>query len=353
MFNIRVTILAMQLPFLLCSAAGAASPSLSASHLPDLPNTVGVAGPFVGVAGDALVVAGGTNFPDAPPWSGGTKTWHDTAFVLSSPDGSWREGFRLPQPLAYGVSISTDEGLVCLGGCTQTENVADVFVLKWDGTTLSHEAMAPLPAPSSCQAGALIGSRIYLAGGQPGPNPTEGPSSDYFWVLDIEDEKPEWESLPTWPGPERFYAVAGTDGKLFYLFSGIRRILNSDGQPALEYLRDAYCFDPTAKEWTRLPDLPNANAAVASPAPLVADSLLLIGRGADGIKVDGAMDKRPGFSGEVLCYEIASKAWTSLATLPFGRAAVPSANWRGGTVIASGEVGPGVRSKEVWWIKEQ
>lgn len=351
MFNLRVILLAIELPFVLCWTVGAASPSLSASRLPDLPNTVGVAGPFVGVAGDALIVAGGTNFPDAPPWSGGTKTWHDTAFVLPSPDANWHEGFKLPKALAYGVSITTDDGLVCIGGCTATENVADVFVLKWDGTTLSHKTLPSLPAPSSCQAGVLINAKIYLAGGQPGPNPVEGPSSDYFWVLDLKDQNPQWKSLPTWPGPERFYAVAGTDGERFFMFSGIRRILNAEGQPALEYLRDAYCFDPKTSEWTRLPDLPNANAAVASPAPLVAGGLLLIGRGADGVKVDGPMDKRPGFSGDTLSFDLAAKKWESIGALPFGRAAVPSATWHGGTIIASGEVGPGVRSKEVWWIK--
>jgi N-acetylneuraminate epimerase len=351
MFNLRVILLAIELPFVLCWTAGAASPSLSASRLPDLPSTVGVAGPFVGVAGDALLVAGGTNFPDAPPWSGGTKTWHDTAFVLPSPEATWQEGFKLPKALAYGVSLSTAEGLVCLGGCTATENVADVFVLKWDGRTLSHEALPSLPAPSSCQAGVLIGSKIYLAGGQPGPNPVAGPSSDYFWVLDLKHQNPQWKSLPTWPGPERFYAVAGTDGERFYLLSGIRRILNAEGQPALEYLRDAYSFDPQTSEWTRLPDLPNANAAVASPAPLVAGGLLLIGRGADGVKVDGPMDKRPGFSGDILSFDLATKKWESIGALPFGRAAVPSATWHGGTIIASGEVGPGVRSKKVWWIK--
>lgn len=351
MFNIRVVVLAMQLPFVFSGIAGAAPPTLSAARLPDLPNTVGVAGPFVGVTNNALVVAGGTNFPDAPPWSGGTKTWHDTSFVLPSPDAKWHEGFKLPQALAYGVSITTDAGLICIGGCTATENVADVLLLKWDGKQLSHERMPSLPAPSSCQAGVRVGWKIYMAGGQPGPNPVEGPSSDYFWVIDLNDAEPQWKSLPTWPGPERFYAVAGTDGELFYLFSGIRRIVNAEGQPALEYLRDAYCFNPKTEEWTRLPDLPNANAAVASPAPLVGGNLLLIGRGADGVKVDGPMDKRPGFAGDVLGLELATKEWKSLGALPFGRAAVPSAIWQGGIVIASGEVGPGVRSKEVWWIK--
>ena len=36
--------------------------SLSWSELPQFPNSVGVAGPFVGVHNDALIVAGGANF---------------------------------------------------------------------------------------------------------------------------------------------------------------------------------------------------------------------------------------------------------------------------------------------------
>ena len=38
------------------------STSLSWSELPQFPNSVGVAGPFVGVHNDALIVAGGANF---------------------------------------------------------------------------------------------------------------------------------------------------------------------------------------------------------------------------------------------------------------------------------------------------
>lgn len=55
---------------------------LNWNALPDLPDPVGVAGPFVGISDDALIVAGGANFPDAPPWQGGKKMWHDKIHVL-------------------------------------------------------------------------------------------------------------------------------------------------------------------------------------------------------------------------------------------------------------------------------
>ncbi|MEX0612102.1 MAG: hypothetical protein WD738_22405 [Pirellulales bacterium] len=295
-------------------------------------------------------MAGGTNFPDRPPWKNGTKTWYDTAYVLPSPDADWLEGFKLPQKLAYGVSITTDAGLVCIGGCDKTRNFADAFLLRWDGKSLSNRSLPQLPQPTSCAAGVLIGSRIYVAGGQPGPDPLAGPSQAHFWMLNLDDQQCGWSKLPSWPGPERFYAVAATDGKSFFLFSGIRRVLDQQGKPVLEYLKDAYRFNPAAERWARLPDLPHANAAVATPAPLFGDCLLLIGRGADGENVDGPLQDREPFGGEVLCYKLRTGNWQELGSLPFGRAAVSSAQWRGGIVIASGESRPGIRSNQVWWI---
>jgi N-acetylneuraminate epimerase len=329
----------------------ASQPSLEATPLAALPNTVGVAGPFVGVAGEALIVGGGTNFPDRPPWKNGTKTWYDTAYVLPSPDAGWLLGFKLPHKRAYGVSLSTKEGLLCIGGCDESRNVADVYLLRWDGKGLSHRALPDLPVPTSCSAGALIGSRVYIAGGQPAPDPLAAPSHAHFWMLDLDDERRGWSELPTWPGPERFYAVAGTDGKAFYLFSGIRRLLDSSGQPVLEYLKDAYRFEPKVQRWARLADLPHANAAVASPAPRVDDYLLLLGQGADGVNVDQPLQDRAEFGTDVLGYNLVTGKWYEIGTLPFGRAAVPSARWRGGNVVASGEIRPGIRSNEVWWVR--
>ena len=43
------------------------------SALPPLPDAHGFGGPYAGVSGGALLVAGGANFPDATPWENGAK----------------------------------------------------------------------------------------------------------------------------------------------------------------------------------------------------------------------------------------------------------------------------------------
>src|ERR1044071_1523115 len=71
--------------------AQAASADLKWSTFPSLPPAAGqqkqpgVASPFVGVHGNALIVAGGANFPDKMPWEGGAKVWWDDIWVLEKP----------------------------------------------------------------------------------------------------------------------------------------------------------------------------------------------------------------------------------------------------------------------------
>ena len=87
------------------------------SELPPLPDPIGRAGAFVGVSNDALIVAGGANFPDGRPWDGHPKVWYADAFVLTAPDNEWRHFESiLPEPLAYGVSLQRGEEFLIAGG---------------------------------------------------------------------------------------------------------------------------------------------------------------------------------------------------------------------------------------------
>src|SRR5688572_4233240 len=101
-------------------------PSPSSSHekvaapaerrLADLPDKLGLAGPIAGISNGALLVGGGTNFPDGMPWEGGKKVWHDELYVLESPNGQWKSGFKLPRSVAYAATVTTDRGVIYLGG---------------------------------------------------------------------------------------------------------------------------------------------------------------------------------------------------------------------------------------------
>ena len=105
-------------------------PSMDWRQLPPIPDSIGVAGPFAGVSGDALIVAGGANFPDKMPWDGGKKIWHDTAFVLDKTNGAWRGEFKLPKPLGYGVSVSHKRGLVFIGGSDARDHHAFAWLCE-------------------------------------------------------------------------------------------------------------------------------------------------------------------------------------------------------------------------------
>ena len=100
------------------SQAPAASFSLDWSALPAIPNEWGVAGPIVGVHNDALIVAGGANFPNKPLWET-SKVWHDEIFVLTNEGadgGQWKTAGKLARPLGYAACVSTEDGVLVMGG---------------------------------------------------------------------------------------------------------------------------------------------------------------------------------------------------------------------------------------------
>ena len=69
MARVSLLLLALFLP-------ASAEDFLSWAQLPDMPEPLGVAGPFVGVSNGALVVAGGAHF-ETSPFQGGVKLWID------------------------------------------------------------------------------------------------------------------------------------------------------------------------------------------------------------------------------------------------------------------------------------
>lgn len=99
-------------------------------RLPDLPDHEGFAGSFAGVSANALVVAGGANLTGDKWRDHSTKKWYDSAFVLARPEDEWRGGFKLPRAVGYGVAVTTDEGVTCIGGEVPFSR-ATVPVVQW------------------------------------------------------------------------------------------------------------------------------------------------------------------------------------------------------------------------------
>ncbi len=331
--------------------AGAAdsAPQLKWAELPPVPDKEGFAAPFVGVSGGALIVAGGANFPNGYPWEDGKKVWYDSVFVLEKPGSEWRTGFKLPRPAAYGVSISTDKGLLCIGGGDSERHFADVFLLEWKGGKIRAKTYPPLPQPCAFGSGVRIGNTVYVAGGIATPDSTRAMKN--FWTLNLKKLDEGWQDLPAWPGPARMLAVAASADNAFHLISGTSLHPDAEGTPERTYLSDGWSWSKKVG-WIPLADIPRPAVASPSPAPVLDSRHVLVICGDDGSKAGfEPMAKHPGFPRETLAYDVFEDSWSPAGSLPFSIVTAPVTEWNGRFVIANGEARPGVRSPKVWQAK--
>jgi N-acetylneuraminic acid mutarotase len=87
----------------------------------------GVTGAFMGMHQNALIIAGGANFNLL--YRKDNKKWYDDIWILNKDSENyyrWIYGGKLDHPLAFGASVSTDHGLICIGGNDAERSYADV-----------------------------------------------------------------------------------------------------------------------------------------------------------------------------------------------------------------------------------
>jgi N-acetylneuraminic acid mutarotase len=327
-----------------------------------IPDEHGFAGSFAGVANNALIVAGGANFPDGgAPWTGSKKAWTDKIFVLEKPNGKWKLAATLSQPLGYGVSISHHNKLICIGGSNASGHVATVFAMSYINGKVTMEYWPHLPEALANSCGAVVGHTLYIAGGLLAPD-AKGTAS-VFWSLDLDKPKSDWKKLETWPGPPRMLSIASSLNGKFYLFSGTD-LEDKAGAAHRKYLNDAYAYTP-GKGWKKLADLPRPVVAAAGPAVAYHKNELLIFGGDDGVLADNAAtlkEKHPGFSDDILSYNTTTNKWTSAGRIKTNKLSDAAKNpnkslwapvttasvlWQGVLVIPGGEVRPAVRTSRV------
>ncbi|MBZ4192457.1 galactose oxidase [Niabella beijingensis] len=327
--------------------------------LDKIPDTVGFAGSFAGVSNQALIVAGGANFPGkGAPWLGTKKVWYDDIFVLKDPAGKWERAGRLPQPLGYGVSISSKEGLIIIGGSNASGHFSDVYNLKYKQGSVTVASLPSLPVTLANSCGTLAGDCIYVLGGLVGPDDPE--TKRLFLCLDLKDLKKGWIELPELPGPSRMLAVAAAVDQTFFVFSG-----TTLEQGKRNYLRDAYCYNKT-DGWKRLEDMPAATVAAPSPAYSDRNGIYVFGGDDGSLAGSDLRDRHPGFSRDILQFSLKTQQWEVIGKIPVAirSDAVEAPNesrwapvtttlavWNNALIIPGGEVRPGTRTPNVLTVK--
>ena len=351
----------------------------------------GLAAPFAGSHNGVIIVAGGSNFPDAPVFAGGIKKYYNDIFVYDPEEDQWIVGSKFPYPVAYGASVSLDKGVVCIGGNNLDQSFAKVFLVKWNSNKKNIEIQRwpSLPNRMTSMAAALVGNTIYVAGGT-----SDGRLANTFLSLDltmIDKEEFKWEVHKDFPGPARIQPVAvgqnDAEEPHFYLFSG-SSFPDGDEKPTLT--TNGLEYNPITEVWSEISDIQPRGGGLqslhgGSGMPIGTHHILFVGgvnreifhdawileRKYTKAKIvgDSVLTEKLGeelynyflhpsewykFNKDILVYHTITDTWTIVDEYPFaGPAGAPIVNTEDYLYVISGEIKPGVRSPNVYRAREE
>mgnify|MGYP003623378810 CR=1 FL=1 len=192
------------------------------NNLPDYPIEKGVSGHFAGIHNNVLIVAGGCNFPDTPVAEGGVKKFYDEIFVLDLQNGGgWKNGFKLPYPVAYGVSVSTENGVICIGGQNADSCVTNVTLLEWNGEDIEQKELPALPVTIDNAAAVQLGDYIYVTGGN-----VNGVASSNVYRLNINESNSLWEECVSFGDSKRVQPVVFALHENVCIGGGFQPVMN-------------------------------------------------------------------------------------------------------------------------------
>lgn len=323
----------------------------------------GLAGTFFGKQGNWFIMAGGSSFPYSKPWENGIKQYSDKVFVFQQQsDGSFNvvyEGNDLPLPLAEGSYATVPGGLLCVGGLTPEGITAKSWLLSYNGGTVAITEYPALPVPVKNSTATVIGSRVYLVGGEL----ADGSSSDQFLELDLSNPDKGWNRLADFPVPVSGATVTSQqDGEEVSLFVFGGRAKVDTGSTT--FYSSVYHFRPSTGRWVKRRDIrlkENRSIPLAmATATSVGGSHILLYGGDEGVifnQVEEAVNKgdndrrdslwinHAGFNNKILVYSTITDEWFQAGETKNPPVAVTADISDGGSVyIASGEIRPGIRS---------
>jgi N-acetylneuraminic acid mutarotase len=250
--------------------SASASPEAEASISEGPPLPLGRGSHAAGVIGGQVIVIGGTS------WSADRtkKTFHNDSVVFKN--GAWQAGPSIDVPLAEGAFADDGRALYLAGGlASATEPRNEVFKISPGSDGELHvEKLSPLPVALSACSAAILGSRLYVVGGNTGSDEY----SNQLWSLDIKEPASRWRKEAVLPGVGRGYPALAASGRFLYLLGGLK---GGNGAVHERALSDCYLYDPLSNRWKAMGNLPFAGYCWS--AERIDDAHLLLAGRADGV----------------------------------------------------------------------
>ncbi len=228
---------------------------LKSVSFPELPPALGdsvqpgLAGPIAGAHGNFVLLAGGANFENGLPWRGGQKKYHDEIFLMEkTPSGElvWKQSSeKLPFALAYPACVSTNKGVISIGGEDFDSPINDVFIFSFQDGTVKQTNLPGLPVATSSAGAALIDSTVFVAGGLT----SEGATSA-FYSFDLNQPEKGWRILPELPVALSHAVVvsqADSTETCIYVIGGRNKT-----SEVSTFLSSVWKYQPSKQKWTNV-----------------------------------------------------------------------------------------------------
>lgn len=173
-----------------------------------LPDGTARAGGCVTALGTDLYVFGGGNSGDAT----------DFASVYDTARDTWTELPKLPETREHCSAYAVGNKIYICGGRTHTIPEFRPSTLEFDPVAKTYTPKTPIPTPRGGAAGAVLGGRLFLFGGEGADN-----QAGVFPNIEAYDGATDtWEELPPMLVPRHGYG-GGTLGDRIYLPGGATR----------------------------------------------------------------------------------------------------------------------------------
>lgn len=323
-----------------------------------LPDPIGFGGMFAGVLHDRLIAGGGSQW-NKPVWiPGAKKSYTDSLWALSSPTGEWEKlPVKLPTPRGHFSSATVPGAIFMAGGIDDSGCLRSVLALVETPDGLAWKTLPDLPVPVVYGCAAIVNGRLYVIGGLDDAA-SKNPGAA-VWSLAVTDlaQPGEWQREPDLPGSGVFVASATNAGNQLYVFGG----MTVDGAGNFEPSVRAYHFDPSARSWERIADLPDPRVGLVTPCPVLPDGRILIAGGYSTM-FPGVQREHPGFNGSTYFYDPVENTYVRGPDVPHAPVpdrdsagdpgpapmiGAPGVVWRNQAVAIGGEVRIATRSPQV------
>jgi N-acetylneuraminic acid mutarotase len=204
---------------------------------------------------------------------------------------SWKRVRSMPVAVNHPAAVAYDGELYVHGGYTANLGLTEPTgaLQRYDPSRNRWRLLKASPTPRAAQALAVVGHRLYTAGGADSTG-----SLRSMEVYDFATRR--WSRGPSFPAPARNHTTGVATGGRFYVLAG---------RDASNFTAAAR-YNPRRRSWERLPPLRTARGGIASV------------RLSDGrIVVFGGEEQEPGGTtvAEVELFDPRRDRWSSLADM--------------------------------------